>query len=338
MFLKVARAIARPQTFAILDLLKRSSGLSVNEIAKSLKLSYMGVKQYCNELHKKGLVDTWRRPKEVGRPELSYRLTAKAGAFYPEVGNELSLDILESAQQLYGPTAPDKLLYNFFAKKTEAYLKKIKGATTAERATAFAKLRDQEGYCAQIEIDPVEGFRVVEFHSLLKEVGLKYPSVLRMEEMMFSRILGVPVQRSERHISGLSRMEFLVAIHADEFGTLIQTLKPAIVEPEIEVAEAVEELAEEPAEVEAELADVEEMEAEEVSEPVAEETTEEESIVEPVAEIETPAPEVVESEVVSEPVETPEPEIIEAMEPAPKKISKPAFKPEAEQIEFLLVG
>ena len=337
MFLKVARAIARPQTFAILDLLKRSSGLSVNEIAKSLKLSYMGVKQYCNELHKKGLVDTWRRPKEVGRPELSYRLTAKAGAFYPEVGNELSLDILESAQQLYGSTAPDKLLYNFFAKKTEAYLKKIKGTTTAERATAFAKLRDQEGYCAQIEIDAVEGFRVVEFHSLLKEVGQKYPSVLRMEEMMFSRILGVPVQRSEQHISGLSRMEFLVAISADEFGALIQTLKPVVVEPEIE--------AEEPAEIEAALPELDEVECEseelaEIEQPVAEESAPEvlDEPIEVIEAIEPAEPELVET-VSEEPiVEAEEPEVVDSIQPEPKKISKPEFKPEAEQIEFLLVG
>ena len=127
MFLRIARDIAKPQTFAILDLLKRSTGLPVKELAKAMKMSYMGVKQHCTELEKKGFLDTWRRPGEVGRPEKLYRLTEKAAAFYPESGNELTLEILHSIQQIYGPSAPDKLLFNHFAKKTEAYLKKVKG-------------------------------------------------------------------------------------------------------------------------------------------------------------------------------------------------------------------
>jgi predicted ArsR family transcriptional regulator len=210
MFLKVARAIARPQTFAILDLLKRSAGLSVNEIAKSLKLSYMGVKQYCNELEKKGLLDTWRRPKDLGRPEKSYRLTEKSAMLYPEVGNELSLDILESAQQLYGTSAPDKLLFNYFAKKADFYQKKIKSGSLAERLVALAKLRDAEGYCAQIEQDASVGACLVEYHSPLRTIAQAFPSVHRMEEMVFSRVLGIPVTRSETSISGLVRIVFLI--------------------------------------------------------------------------------------------------------------------------------
>ena len=208
MFLKVARDIARPQTFAILDLLKRSTGMSVKEIARALKMSYMGIKQHCVALEKKGLLDTWRHPKEVGRPEKHYRLTQKAGAFYPEVGNELTADILQSVQQLYGPTAPDKLLYNYFSRKAEGYLKKVKGKSLVERATSFAKIRDQEGHCAEVEYDHQLGFRIVEYHSPMKEIAQAYPSVRRMELSMFSRILGTEVQRSEERASGLTKYVF----------------------------------------------------------------------------------------------------------------------------------
>ncbi len=210
MFLKVARDIARPQTFAILDLLKRSTGMPVKDIAKALKMSYMGIKQHCVAMEKKGLLDTWRRPKETGRPEKLYRLTPKAGAFYPEVGNELTADLLQSIQQLYGPTAPDKLLFNYFSRKADNYLKKVKGKSVAERATAFARLRDQEGHCAEVEYDHQMGFRIVEYHSPLKEIAQAYPSVRRMEATMFARILGVEVQRTEERASGLTKYVFLV--------------------------------------------------------------------------------------------------------------------------------
>jgi predicted ArsR family transcriptional regulator len=58
MFLRIARDIAKPQTFAILDLLKRSTGLPVKELAKAMKMSYMGVKQHCMELEKKPPLST----------------------------------------------------------------------------------------------------------------------------------------------------------------------------------------------------------------------------------------------------------------------------------------
>lgn len=210
MFLRIARDIAKPQSFAILDLLKRSTGLPVKDLAKALKMSYMGVKQHCVELEKKGFLDTWRRPGEVGRPEKLYRLTPKAAAFYPEAGNEMTLEILQSIQQIYGPSAPDKLLFNHFTKKTEAYLKKVKGRTVAERAASFAKIRNQEGHCSDVEYNAESGFRIVEFHHPMKEIADVFPSIRQMETMMIQKILMADVQRVEEKASGLTKVAWVI--------------------------------------------------------------------------------------------------------------------------------
>lgn len=210
MFLRIAREIAKPQTFAILDLLKRSTGLPVKDLAKALNMSYMGVKQHCVELEKKGLVDTWRRPGEVGRPEKLYRLTAKASAFYPEAGNEMTLEILQSVQQIYGPSAPDKLLFNHFARKTELYLKKVKGHSVSERAISFGKLRNLEGYCTEVGYDARSGFRIVEFHQPLKEIAVAFPSIRQMEIQMFQKVLMSDVQRIEEKASGLTCISWVI--------------------------------------------------------------------------------------------------------------------------------
>lgn len=210
MFLRIARDIAKPQSFAILDLLKRSTGLPVKDLAKALKMSYMGVKQHCVELEKKGFLDTWRRPGEVGRPEKLYRLTPKAAAFYPEAGNEMTLEILQSIQQIYGPSAPDKLLFNHFTRKTEVYLKKVKGRTVAERAASFAKIRNQEGHCADVEYNAESGFRIVEFHHPMKEIADVFPSIRQMETMMIQKILMAEVQRVEEKASGLTKVAWVI--------------------------------------------------------------------------------------------------------------------------------
>lgn len=210
MFLKSVRDIAKPQHFAIIDVLKRSMGMTVAELGRVLKMSYMGVKQHCADLERKGWVDTWRRPIPNGRPEKLYRLTAKAASFYPEAGNELTLEILQSIQDIYGSSAPDKLLFSYFMRKTESYMKKVKGGSIAERATAFAKLRNLEGHCSEVEYDNEAGFRITEYHSPLKEIAEAYPSVRRMEEQMFNRVLATTVQRTEERASGLSKFVFLI--------------------------------------------------------------------------------------------------------------------------------
>ena len=185
--------------------------MAVGDIAKALKMSYMGVKQYCVELEKRGYLDTWRRPRETGRPELTYRLTGKAQALFPQHSNELSLEILEAVRQLHGVHAAEKVLYQYFVKKTEFYLKKIKGKSLIERATSLARLRDAEAHCTQVDYDARHGLRLTEFHSPLADLIKLYPSVAKMEEAMLSRLLQVSVQRELSSVSGLMRITFLIA-------------------------------------------------------------------------------------------------------------------------------
>ncbi len=208
MFLKVLRDIAKPHWFEIISHLKRSTGMSVAELSKALEMSYMGVKQHCVELQKRGYLDTWRRPKEVGRPEKAYRLTHKADPLFPQVGNDFALALLDSMGGVYGEAAAEKLLFGYFQTKGLAYQKKIRGEGLAERAAAFARTRDLEGYLSHCEGDGEDGLRIVEHHSPYGEIASKYPILSRMEEQMFERVLGVGVEREEEHASALVRYVF----------------------------------------------------------------------------------------------------------------------------------
>jgi predicted ArsR family transcriptional regulator len=198
--------IGKSQRLRVVNRLKRTQGLSVGELAEALGMSYMGVKQHCIELERLGYLDTWRRPKaaaQVGRPELVYRLTRKALELFPSACNETTLMLLDAAQSLYGTVAPEKLLFLVFQRKTEGYVGRVKGATVAERATAFAAIRDAEGCMAELERDGA-ALRVVEHHSPLADLLAAYPALLpRLEQEMYSRVLRTPVKREQTEVSGL---------------------------------------------------------------------------------------------------------------------------------------
>lgn len=208
MFFKVLRDIAKPQWFEIISHIKRSTGLSVAELAKALGMSYMGVKQHCVELHKRGYLDTWRRPKAVGRPEKAYRLTNKADPLFAEVGNDFALTLLRTVGQTYGEAAAEKLLFGYFQERLVNYEKKIKGETLNERAASFSRIREMEGCLSSCENGPNGELRIVEYHSPFGEIIEEYPMILRMEEQMFERLLGVSVRRDEERASGLLRFVF----------------------------------------------------------------------------------------------------------------------------------
>jgi predicted ArsR family transcriptional regulator len=199
--------VGRSQRMRIIETLKKTQGLSVNELGERLKLSYMGVKQHCDELERNGYVDTWRRPKPVGRPEMVYRLTPKAQVFFPRATNTTTIEILHAANRLYGHAAGEKLLYSVFALKAEDYMRKLRGNTVFELAEMLVKIRDQEGYMSELSSgDPVA---IVEYHSPIFDLLDAFPLVRRLEREMMERVLGVRIEREEEMASGLYRCRFL---------------------------------------------------------------------------------------------------------------------------------
>jgi predicted ArsR family transcriptional regulator len=202
--------VGRSQRMRIIDTLKKTQGLSVNELGERLKLSYMGVKQHCDELERNGYVDTWRRPKPVGRPEMVYRLTPKARTFFPTATNGTTIDILNAANRLYGHAAAEKLLYSVFSLKTEEYIRKLHGNTLPELADMLAKMRNQEGYMSEYSAE--EPVAIVEYHSPIYDLLEAFPLVKRLEREMMERILGVRVEREEEIASGLYRCRFVLSV------------------------------------------------------------------------------------------------------------------------------
>lgn len=187
----------------MLNEIKRTQGIAVGEIAGRIGMSYMGVKDLCTDLARRGLLDTWREPQPKGRPKMLYRLTQRAHELFPTASNGATIAVLEAAQKLYGATAPEKLLLVLFQGKAEAYGTKLKGDTLAERVKSLARLRDQEGYMSEWEEAADGALRIVEHHSPILDLLQAFPIVARLEGEMFKRILGVPVRREEETVSGL---------------------------------------------------------------------------------------------------------------------------------------
>ncbi len=201
--------VVKSQKYQILAEIKRSQGLSVAELCKRVNLSYMGVKQHCISLEKDGYLDTWRRPKGMGRPEKAYRLTPRAQDFFPNEFTNLTCRLLESVGEVYGPAAPEKILYQIYQSQTAKLKAKLTGTTLEEKTRSIAALREEEGYMAEYYFDTeARRHQVIEFHSPLLLLLDDYPIIKEMEERLFEAILDTRVIRNEERISGLYKCTF----------------------------------------------------------------------------------------------------------------------------------
>jgi predicted ArsR family transcriptional regulator len=182
--------------------------MSVNELVDKMKMSYMGIKQHCLTLERDGYLDTWRRPQKMGRPEMVYRLTRRTHDLFQADSNQFTLDLLESAQQIYGPNAAEKLLFHLFERKTAALKEKVKGDTVADRAKWLARTRDSEGYMSQFTTNENGGPQILECHSPIMNLLERFPIIGRLEQDMFEAVLGTKVRREESRVSGLYECAF----------------------------------------------------------------------------------------------------------------------------------
>jgi predicted ArsR family transcriptional regulator len=204
--------IGRTQRLEILNSLKRSKGMSVNELVRKMKMSYMGIKQHCLTLQRDGYLDTWRRPQRMGRPEMVYRLTRRTHDLFQTDSNGFTLELLKSVHETYGPNAAEKLLYNVFERKIAGLKARAKGDTVADRAKWLSRLRDGEGYMSQFSADGESGPQILECHSPILNLIDRYPIVGRLEQDMFEAVLGTGVRREETRNSGLYECAFYFAV------------------------------------------------------------------------------------------------------------------------------
>jgi predicted ArsR family transcriptional regulator len=210
---KLIAAVARSARLRVLNALKRTQGLSVQELADQLGMSYMGIKDLCLDLESRRLVNGRREPRPdgaTGRPRILYRLTDRAHDLFPVASNPLTLEILEATKKLFGPAAPEKLLMLAWQQKAADFGAKVKGADPAARAASLARAREHEGHMAGVEEGSDGRMRVVEHHCPFLDVLRAYPVVARLEADLFSRLIGVPVERREENAAGLYRVEFVI--------------------------------------------------------------------------------------------------------------------------------
>src|SRR5438128_467119 len=91
-----------PTRQAILGLLKQHGPRDAEALASHLGISAMAVRQHLYALRAQKLVISQEQSRPVGRPAKMWSLTQAADPFFPDAHANLTVNLLNSAEQTFG--------------------------------------------------------------------------------------------------------------------------------------------------------------------------------------------------------------------------------------------
>ncbi len=184
----------------ILVLLRRHGRLSAPQLADLLELTPVGVRRHLTLLERDGLVTARVEKPKRGRPAAVYRLTDAGLETFPRHYDEVASEALAFLKR-----QDASVLSQFLAWRNErlaaSYVKRVDGATLAERARALADVLSEQGYMAEVESTP-GGLRLCQHNCTVEHLATELPDLCASEAELFERLLGTPVEREATIVQG----------------------------------------------------------------------------------------------------------------------------------------
>ncbi|MDH0300886.1 MULTISPECIES: transcriptional regulator [unclassified Pseudomonas] len=201
-------------TDRILFLLKTRGPLKTADLAQLLAITFEATRQQVQKLQAADLVSGVTVPaKGAGRPSQKWALTATAQRRFPDAHSVLTLQLIESVEEVFGSEGIDRLISRMEDSNSREYQQACDTATNLEdKVRILVQLRERAGYMAQMQADG-EAWLIVENHCPICVAATRCQGFCRSELQVFQTAIGetARVERCEHLISGDRRCVYRVS-------------------------------------------------------------------------------------------------------------------------------
>lgn len=202
----------------VLDLLRRSGGLSVTELAQAMQVTATAVRQRLSRLIGQGLVERRLAERQTdqsgetaragrGRPSHVYTLSEKARRQAGNNYGDLALMLWDEIRSVKDAAVRRGLLQRIAASLGRLYAGQMKGTSLAGRMDSLKDMFTERDVPLEVER---RGDKPV-----LKVLDCPYPElaekdrgICAVERMLFSQLLSAPVKLSQCRLEGHSCCQF----------------------------------------------------------------------------------------------------------------------------------
>lgn len=179
----------------ILQYLLKSGQATAHDLADDLDISPQAIRRHLKDLESEGLIEHYTVQVGMGRPQYIYRLSKQGRDRFPQGYSDFAVSFLDTLVKTVGEQQVGEVLRKQWERKAEEYRQRIGTGTLQERVANLVKLRQQEGYMAELllvedhkKVSP-EKYILSEHHCAISEVAESFPSVCGHELEMFSAVL-----------------------------------------------------------------------------------------------------------------------------------------------------
>ncbi|HEY8489876.1 MAG TPA: winged helix-turn-helix transcriptional regulator [Dehalococcoidia bacterium] len=203
----------------ILEVLKRTGGSTVDELAQRLGLAPMTIRQHLTTLERDELVYASEVRRPTGRPHYVYRLTEKGDETFPRRYDRLATLLLQEVggldpREIEGRTAEEKtaLVFEKVADRlAQQYAARLAGKSLEEKVAEVAAILHTEGGFADWARTE-RGFEIRDYNCVYRRVAATSGQVCQWHVRLLSRLLGTGVRCDERLSAGGECCRFVIEV------------------------------------------------------------------------------------------------------------------------------
>ncbi len=181
----------------ILQYLLRQGKATAHELAETLDITPQATRRHLKDLEAEGLLKHHPMQGGLGRPQYVYSLSKQGRDRFPNQYGEFAVSFLETLMETVGESQVKEVLRKQWQRKADDYRRRIGQGSLKERMDRLVKLRQEEGYMAEIHRangknglkSQEEGYLLAEHHCAISDVAESYPTVCGHELEMFAEIL-----------------------------------------------------------------------------------------------------------------------------------------------------
>ena len=201
----------------ILGLLKRSCGSTVEELASSLSLARMTVRQHLATLERDDLVTAREVRRATGRPHFLYTLTDKGEETFPKRYDRLADMIIDEVALLEGseieglsPAEKKNLLFRKLARRIAAqYASRVEGKRLEEQVQTVTEiLQSESGFAEWRKVE--HGFEILDYNCVYRKVVESQDDLCAWHLELLNQLLGGQVRASGFQSKGGDLCRFVV--------------------------------------------------------------------------------------------------------------------------------
>lgn len=200
---------------AVLEILKTKGPISADDAAEKLGITAMAVRQHLYALADAGEAAFTLEARPRGRPSKLWTATEAADVHFADSHMALATDLIGQVKKAFGEDGLDRLLKMRNAELEKTYRAKTdKAHSLKAKLDALAKIRNGEGYMAEVRRDPQTGdWLFTENHCPICAAARLCTGLCREELKLFHRVLGddVKIERVSYILDGAGRCAYRVS-------------------------------------------------------------------------------------------------------------------------------